>query len=122
MSWTYRILTGQMCRPDGTIEGVGYSGHGAGLNNPAMCDVRGVGPIPIGRYRIGPARTLPHLGPVVMALTPLPGTQMFDRFGFYIHGDNVQLDHTGSDGCIVFFLPGRATIDASEDRELEVVA
>jgi hypothetical protein len=49
------------------------AGKGEGLNNPAMQGDHGAGPIPQGRYRIGPATdNPPEKGPTVMELTPDP--------------------------------------------------
>lgn len=68
-----------------------------------MQDVRGVGPIPKGIYRIGPR--LPHhptVGLNAFALIPASGPVVtLHRSGFYAHGDNSAADHTASHGCIV---------------------
>ena len=117
---TYEQLTGRWLR-DGALLSTGYSGHGAGLNNPAMQNVEGVGPIPRGRYTIGPARDDAHLGPLVMRLIPDPGNQMFDRSAFDLHGDNPQMNHTASDGCIIMGHDLRAIIAIGTDRALTVV-
>lgn len=82
-------------------EGVGYSGHGVGCNNPGKEMVAGVGPIPRGMYAIGPWEDSPKLGPCVAQLVPLDRSQVYDRSGFYMHGDNREGNRTGSDGCIV---------------------
>lgn len=104
----------------------GYSGHGAGLNNPAMQNVRMVGPVPQGKYTICPANDAhPHLGPVAMELTPWNGNAMFLRSGFFIHGDNAEMNHTASDGCIILPRDVReriAALVAAGENELEVTA
>jgi hypothetical protein len=66
--------------------GTGYSGKGQGLNNPQMEAVSFQGPIPRGRYRIGPMYHHPHKGPHVMNLTPI-GHNARNRDYFRIHGD-----------------------------------
>jgi hypothetical protein len=101
MSWTYQQSTGRLSR-NGALVGACYSGHGEGLNNPAMQDVRGVGPIPQGSYTVGPPKTpIDHLGPLAMPLSPHPDNEMFGRSAIFMHGDNPAMDHTASDGCVV---------------------
>jgi len=41
------------------------------------------------------------MGPIVVRLTPMPGTEMFGRHSMLIHGDNKRGGRTGSTGCIV---------------------
>jgi RHS repeat-associated protein len=86
----------------------GYSGTGAGRNNPDMQQVRNVGPIPRGTYHTA-TYTGTHLKSTpnspVLALVPDPGNDMSatdggDRAGFLIHMDNPRT-HDASKGCIV---------------------
>jgi hypothetical protein len=98
VDFTYRQTTGQMVGVEFSAQG--YSGRGPGLNNPAMQNVRNVGPLPQATYTIGLPHTHPKLGKVVMELIPDDDSQMFDRSGFFIHGDNAACNHTASDGCI----------------------
>jgi hypothetical protein len=118
MTWTYSQSTGDLSR-DGSIAGKGYSGTGAGRNNPAMQGVGDVGPIPQGQYIIGPPHDTAHHGPFVLALTPAQGNHAFGRSGFLIHGDNVR--HDASKGCIILSRPLRESIWASGDKIIEVV-
>ena len=118
MPWIYSQTTGDLTR-DGQLIASGYSGAGAGRNNPAEQAVPNVGPIPQGRYRIGPAFEAPVQGPCTMPLTP-DGHHALGRFGFLIHGDNAA--HDASTGCIILPPEAREQIAASPDRELEVVA
>ena len=77
----------------------GYSGRGAGLNNPAAQNQRNVGPIPRGDYTVGaPTR---RRGPMTLPLTPDPGNDMQGRSGFLVHGDNPAQNNTASEGCII---------------------
>jgi len=86
---------------NGVLLGTGYAGFGVGKNNPIMQDVKDVGPIPQGSYTIqAPVDTKDH-GPYVMWLTPDPGTEMFGRGGFGIHGDSTAHAGAASLGCIV---------------------
>ncbi|HEV2709158.1 MAG TPA: tlde1 domain-containing protein [Edaphobacter sp.] len=107
--WTYEQSTGRLSR-NGIDAATGYSGHEDGLNNPAMQDVRMVGPAPRGTYTIGPAQLHPHLGPITMELIPDAGNEMFGRSELFIHGDNQQMNHTASDGCLIFNRETRAAI------------
>ena len=121
--WCFVQRTGSIYNPDGQKIGIGYSGNHWGLNNPKFEDVVGIGPIPHGRYTIGPAHTpLDHLGPLAMPLIPVAGTEMHGRSGFFCHGDNRFLNHTASNGCIVLAHGFREQIDNSTDCILTVVA
>ena len=67
----YVIKTGQLFDNQGHLIGVGYSGHGAGLNNPRWTHVVAVGPLPVGTYTVGdPRDPVDHLGPIAMPLEP----------------------------------------------------
>ena len=101
-AWTYHSDTGLIENPTGFMLGGGYSGNGAGLNNPAMESVHNHGPIPRGLWMIGLFSDDPGgKGPCVAHLTPFDGTETFGRSGFMIHGDNSALDHSASEGCII---------------------
>lgn len=103
-----------------TLVTTGYSGTGAGRDNPGMEHVQGVGPIPRGEYKIGPVYNDVHgLGPVVMHLDPLPGTDTFGRDLFRIHGDNTE--HDASHGCVILPRNVREKVAASKDKILKVV-
>lgn len=115
----YNSDTGQMLNAVGAHIGTGYSGTGEGRNNPAMENVQGVGPIPRGMYRIGAARHSDRLGPIVMNLDPMLGTNVFGRSLFRIHGNNAAND--ASHGCIILDHHIREEVAAYDDKELEVV-
>lgn len=117
MAWGYSQHDGELTH-DGAFEGTGYSGTGAGRNNGAMQNVANVGPIPVGRYAIGPHYDDPTLGPCVMHLDPELGTNTFGRSLFRIHGDNAR--HDASHGCLILGPLLRAAIANSGDTELVV--
>lgn len=120
MSLTYAVTSGELY--DGLIfEGRGYSGHGPGLNNPAMEGFADVGPIPAGRYAIGPPHTHGELGPLAMRLTPI-NHDAHGRSGFFIHGDNSLMNHTASHGCIILGRAIRSVIAANGIHQIEVTA
>lgn len=101
--------------------GIGYSGHGDGLNNPAAQTEHDIGPIPQGEWTIGAFFDDPGgKGPIVCDLTPLPETLTFGRSGFMIHGDNSQGNHSASHGCIILGRKYREMIAASGDNTLVV--
>jgi hypothetical protein len=118
MAWIYSQSSGQLMR-DGEPIATGYSGCGPGRNNPVEQAVRNVGPIPQGRYVIGPKFDAPVQGPCTMRLAP-EGHDALGRDGFLIHGDNAA--HDASTGCVILPFECRQEIAASGDRELEVVA
>lgn len=117
---TYRQIDGLQTL-DGKLVGIGYSGHGAGLNNPAMESVPDVGPIPRGMWRI--VRWDDHhadKGPIVAVLEPV-GHSAHGRTGFLIHGDNAEMNHTASHGCIIDSHDIRIALRASGETQLEVI-
>lgn len=119
----YVIKTGQLFDNQGHLIGVGYSGHGAGLNNPGWTHVVAVGPLPVGTYTVGdPRDPVDHLGPIAMPLEPADDNEMFGRGGFFMHGDNAQNDHSASDGCIIMPHNVRQLVCDNDDDQLEVIA
>lgn len=123
MSWKYSQSTGELVNPTGSGVGIGYSGRGAGLNSPAHQSVADVGPIPQGEWVIGSFFDDPGgKGPIVAHLVPASGTETFGRSGFMIHGDNAELDHTASEGCIILPRVVREMVMASSVRGLIVTA
>lgn len=120
--WTFSQSSGALTDAGGRHIATGYSGHGDGLNNPAMQDVPSVGPLPQGLYSLGAPVDHPELGPFAIPLIPHAGNQMFGRDGFYLHGDEVGHvgEHLASHGCIVADRPAREAIWASGDHALKV--
>jgi lipoprotein-anchoring transpeptidase ErfK/SrfK len=121
MAWTFKITPGTLLNLNSIQVGQGYSGHGEGLNNPAMCSVHNVGPLPTGKYKIGQPRSDNQVGVFAMPLTPDPSNEMFGRSAFFLHGDNASMNHTASDGCIILNRPLRNDIANSGDDELIVI-
>lgn len=121
MAWIYHQTDGAIYH-DNSLVGHGYSGAGhskaTGRNNPSMEMLTNKGPIPQGRWRIGPSRPGGHLGPLVMDLVPV-GHVAYYRDLFRIHGNNPKND--ASNGCIILPPHIRIQIAASEDRMLQVV-
>lgn len=129
MTIKYVQRTGELFGPDGQLMCVGYSGKddgdgivepGEGKNDPSKQTERGVGPLPVGDYAIGPPFTHPRIGEYILRLEPMEGTQMFGRSGFLIHGGNPA--GGASEGCIVVPRLVRERIWQSGDRHLLVVA
>lgn len=121
MTWVFAVRAGTLSR-NGSVVATGiYSGHGQGLNNPDMEAVQGVGPIPAGRWQIGTFMDNPHLGPVISHLTP-KGFDPHGRSAFFLHGDNAELNHSASDGCIIAPRTIREMVEDSGDRDLIVTA
>lgn len=99
-----------------------YSGAGEGLNNPDMEDVKRIGPIPKGLYRIPlwlPKH--PSKGPIVARLVPVDHDAR-GRTGFLIHGDNsTPAPNDGSWGCIVAPRSTREWLRGSGEQQLTVL-
>lgn len=119
----YSQSSGLLSFDDGSIiQRDAYSGHGDGLNNHAMEAVRGVGPIPVGDYRI--VRWDEHhgdLGPVVAILEP-HGHDAHGRTLLRCHGDNSKVNHSASDGCIIANHQARIRMRDSGAEFIRVVA
>ena len=118
----YDVLSGKLT---GLVTGKGYSGHDTAtlptLNNPIFERVQGVGPIPQGLYKLSTWEDYhPKLGEVVVELVPEPTTNTYGRSGFFIHGDNQQMDYTASDGCIILSKNLREALRQSGETELTV--
>lgn len=125
--YTYEQATGRLSQ-DGVLKGIGWAGQPPYKNDPAGQCVAKKGPLPRGKYRIGPAYHHPVLGPVTMNLTPDPTNDMCDRDDFRIHGFKADDPKTpineveySSEGCIIQLRPVREAIAAGADRDLEVI-
>ena len=124
--WTYDQSSGEL-RHNGELVARGYSGAGAGKNNPAMDHVRATGPIPRGRWLIRAPYNSKRVGPYVLPVWADDG-QLDDvhartrRSAFRIHGDSIRAPGTASKGCIIVGRAVRERIWKSGDRVLEVVA
>lgn len=110
--FTYEQSTGLLLF-NGRVLGHGYAGHGAGVDRPDMQDRQGIGPLPRGKYRIGPPHESAKTGRLTMNLDPDPANEMFGRSAFRIHGDNQHQDRSASEGCIVMPLGVRLAIARS---------
>jgi hypothetical protein len=127
LCWQFSQSTGQWSYFDdstgvATPVGPGWSGQGAGYNNPAMEYSEGVGPLPAGLYWIGSAQQW-HGMPDVMPLTPIISFQFGRPGGFKIHGafKNPAMRPYSSEGCPIAGAELRKKIKKSSDRCLGVV-
>jgi hypothetical protein len=119
VTWIYSQRTGNLYL-DGNVVGAGYSGslEEGGRNVPEKQDVENVGPIPRGKWSIGPPFFSNSHGPFCLPLTPSFWTP---RTSFLIHGDSIQHPGKASLGCIVLTREVRMRIWASGVRDLVVV-
>lgn len=124
--WTYDQSSGRLFR-DGKFFSPGYSGKGRGKNNPALQGVRGVGPIPRGKWRLVSIYDSKNVGPRTIrlhAVDATPGDDRHDATGrtaFRIHGDSIRAPGTASRGCIILPRTVRVAMWSSGDHDLEVV-
>lgn len=124
----YCIRTGTMFGDNGKplFDGC-YAGGNKGtvpnaVNNPDYCNVKNTGPLPPGVYTIGAPYDNPRTGSHTMNLDPEPGTELYGRGDFRIHGDNPAMNHSASDGCIIKSpAQVRCTAYTSGERRLTVV-
>lgn len=121
MAWVYEQLTGRLSLDGGSIIAIGYSGAGAGKNNPTEENMQNVGPIPEGLYDIEEPFDSPTHGPFALRLLPDTGNVMFGRSGFLIHGDSIERPGEASEGCIILPRIARQDIWDSGDHVLQVV-
>jgi hypothetical protein len=118
--FTYSQTTGKYFL-NGVYLTTGYSGFEQGKNNPLLQDVHNFGPIPRGVFDIGIVHDDVKLGPCVMMLTPVQGTNVFGRTDFYEHGDDKKQPGFGSHGCIVVAYLWRMVTSLCVVKQVEVV-
>lgn len=121
MSWAWDQSAGTLSH-NGQVVARGYAGHGDGKNNPLKEAAPGIGPVPHGRWFIGPPHDSPNTGPYTMDLTPAPGTDAHGRSLFRIHGESIADPGNASHGCIIVSRQAREMLWKSGAREIEVVA
>jgi hypothetical protein len=115
-----------MYAPDGTHVATCYAGGNEGqnlegVNNHAMQNVKSIGPLPCGLYRIGDVIQQSHLGPFAIPLIPDAANEMFGRGGFFFHGDTKEMNQSASKGCIIGPRSVREEVYASPDDQIQVV-
>lgn len=120
MTWQWDQSAGSLTH-NGQHVANGYSGKDLGKNNPAMQAATALGPIPRGKWVIGPPYNSDNVGPYALPLTPEPGTDIEGRSAFRIHGDSIAHPGKASHGCIILPRSIREQIWAGGDYHLEVV-
>lgn len=118
--WIYSQSTGAIWKPDFIGFAVGYSGYGAGKNNPILESERNVGPIPRGFYVIGKPYTSTKVGPIAIPLSP-HCHKAHERTDLLIHGDSIKNPGSASKGCIVLPRSTREEIVFSSVKVLLVI-
>ena len=117
----YKQLTGELLDSNNNVLGKGYAGKDKGKNNPDMQQVKGIGPLPRGKYTIGKPYDSPHTGVFTIPLTPDIDNEMFGRDEFKIHGDNLNDPGNASEGCIIQTRKVRDIVASSIDKILTVI-
>lgn len=119
--WTF-LQTGRWLNSTGVVVSlVAYAGRDAGKNNPAMQDVKGIGPLPCGLYEACEPHDDAVVGAYAMRLTPSPANEMFGRNSFFLHGDSVEHPGLASHGCIVLPRALREKFWLSGDHKILVL-
>lgn len=117
MTWTYKQSTGELFH-NGQIIERGYSGALTNKNNPDRQQVRGLGPLPRGTYRVGIATS--SKGPLTIELHQTSG-ETFGRSLFRIHGERTHGPAGfASEGCIIMSHSTRRLIRGTSET-LEVI-
>ena len=126
--WTFHQDTGREFDENGILQARGYAGRNAGKNNPAMEGVKGIGPLPRGRYRgVELFEVHPTVGKYAIRLEPDAETRArIIAYGrnpdsFFNHGDSSEHPGLASHGCIVTYKPARVKFWTTTDRWIEVV-
>lgn len=121
--FTFVQRNGGWYSPSGVLIGHGYSGFPPdGVNNPKMQGVRGVGPIPQGMWHTdGNPYDSDTTGLYSIKLVPMPGTNVFGRGSFRMHGDLLFHPGFASHGCIVLPRSFREGFWDSGDHQIHVV-
>lgn len=118
----YEQKSGTLLTDDGKLIYIGYSGYGLGKNNPEMQDVKNIGPIPCGKYKLQSVHDSDKTGPFTIVLIPHPENKMFNRSGFAVHGDDREHPGQASHGCCIFPRWVRELIWKSSDHYLTVIS
>lgn len=120
IKWLYKQSTGELYK-DGALIAIGYSGVLTNKNNPDREQVRGMGPIPRGIWRIG-ISTLSK-GPLTIILHHVSGNVYGrDMRTFRVHGDKRNgISGFASAGCIIVNPHARLLMSKDIGSELEVV-
>lgn len=118
--WTYKQSTGELFN-DGKLIDKGYSGVLTNKNNPDREQVRGMGPIPSGKWRIG--RHTSSKGPLTITLFHVSGNAYRrDMSTFRMHGERVhEVPGFASAGCIIMGHVTRLLVSKDIGATLEVV-
>jgi hypothetical protein len=119
--WTFKISTGTVSH-DGVSIGKAYSGAPGFIDNPAMESLVNRGPLPEGWYTMGKPVDSEETGNYSIPLIPDMANVMYNRDGFFWHGDNIHKPGTASHGCMVSDLILRQTAIESNDTRLNVTA
>jgi len=122
--WTFKQSTGQLFQDDEFIAS-GYSGGNCGknpdwVNNPDSQENHGA-TIPQGIYTAGEALDHSILGAFAIPLIPDPSNNMYNRSGFYMHGDTSACNQSASEGCLIFPPSIRHEYYNSADTTLKVI-
>lgn len=119
-NWIYKQSTGELFK-DGKLIEKGYSGALTNKNNPDREQVRGMGPIPRGTWKIGGTGT--SKGPLTITLIHISGNSYSRDMGtFRMHGEKVHgVPGFASEGCIIMHPSTRLQVSKDRGAYLEVV-
>jgi len=96
-----------------------YSGDCDHYNDENSMKLKCKGPIPIGKWEVTGIEE--STGPLTARLQPCPGTDVFGRSGFLIHGDNSKMNLTASQGCIIVNRECREQIKQGDFVEVSIL-
>ena len=115
VDWVYSQSLGHLYLCDSqdvrALVAKGYSGAVGHQNRTESEQLRSLGPIPRGVWRLDAAFSHARLGPQAIPLTPVEERKAFGRSEFFIHGDNSRGDGSASQGCIILDRKTRDVVD-----------
>jgi len=128
MNWKFSQVNGRVWDSNGSLLGQGYAGRDAGKNNPAMENVKGIGPLPHGLWKpVELFEVHPTVGKFAVRVEPADDETLQRVIGygrdpksFFMHGDSVEHPGLASHGCMVEQRPVRERF-WSEKPLIEVI-
>lgn len=115
IDWVYSQSLGHLYLCDSqdvrALVATGYSGAVGHQNRTESEQLKSLGPIPRGVWRLDAAFNHVRLGLRCIPLEAVEEKKAFGRDGFFIHGDNSRGDRSASHGCIILDRKSRDLID-----------
>ena len=93
--------------------------HIQGMNNPDMCHLHNIGPLPLGKWKFGTWGTYGDLGQHACPLTQVEG-ETYGRSAIFCHGPGGADPVNSSKGCLCMPHDARIALEAYDPEFLYV--